>query len=49
MYARVIGMRPDAYKRWYADQVRELKAAKTDVAAQQKALTEQQQQQDDCQ
>ena len=47
MYARVIGMRPDDYKRWYADQVQALKTAKTDVAAQQKALTEQEQQGED--
>jgi cytochrome c oxidase subunit 2 len=46
MYARVIGMRPDAYERWYADQVQALKTAKTDVAKQQRALTEQQRQGD---
>ena len=47
MYARVIGMRPDDYERWYADQVQALKTAKTDVAEQQKALTEQEQQGED--
>jgi cytochrome c oxidase subunit 2 len=38
MYARVIGMRMADYKKWYADQVQELKTAQTDVAKQQKAL-----------
>jgi cytochrome c oxidase subunit II len=38
MYARVIGMRMAGYKKWYADQVQELKAAETAVAKQQKEL-----------
>ena len=38
MTARVIGMRTEDYKRWYADKVQALKTAKTKVAAQQKAL-----------
>jgi cytochrome c oxidase subunit 2 len=38
MYARVIGMRMADYNQWYANQVAELKAAKTSVAKQQKAL-----------
>jgi cytochrome c oxidase subunit 2 len=42
MYARVIGMRMPDYKKWYADQVQELKAAKADAAKQQKALQAQQ-------
>ena len=42
MYARVIGMRPDAYERWYRGQVQQLKDAKTRVAAQQQKLTESQ-------
>jgi cytochrome c oxidase subunit II len=42
MYARVIGMRMPDYKKWYADQVAALKAAKADVAKQQKELQAQQ-------
>jgi cytochrome c oxidase subunit 2 len=42
MYARVIGMRMPDYKKWYADQVQALKAAKADVAKQQKELQAQQ-------
>ena len=38
MYARVIGMRMADYKRWYADKVQAVKAARTDVAKQHKAL-----------
>jgi cytochrome c oxidase subunit 2 len=38
MYARVIGMRMDDYNKWYADKVAAVKAAKTAVAKQQKAL-----------
>jgi cytochrome c oxidase subunit II len=38
MYARVIGMHMDDYKKWYADRVAAVKAAKTAVAKQQKAL-----------
>ena len=44
MYARVIGMRMPDYKRWYAEQVAAAKAAKTGVAKQQQALTEEQEQ-----
>jgi cytochrome c oxidase subunit 2 len=44
MYGRVIGMRMADYKRWYVDKVRQLKAAKAAAAAQQKALTAQQNQ-----
>jgi cytochrome c oxidase subunit 2 len=42
MYARVIGMRMPDYKKWYADQVAALKAAKEAVAKQQKELQAQQ-------
>ena len=42
MYASVIGMRMPDYKKWYADQVAALKAARTAVAKQQKALQAQQ-------
>jgi len=35
-------MRMPDYRRWYADQVRELKDAKTRVAEQQQKLTESQ-------
>jgi cytochrome c oxidase subunit II len=38
MYARVIGMRMDDYNKWYADHVAAVKAARTSVAKQQKAL-----------
>ena len=38
MYARVIGMRMDDYKKWYANKVAQVKQAQKDVAAQQKAL-----------
>jgi cytochrome c oxidase subunit 2 len=38
MYARVIGMRMDDWKKWYADKVAAVKAARTAVAKQQKAL-----------
>ncbi len=44
MYARVIGMRMPDYKRWYAEQVAAAKAAKTGVAKQQQALTDEQEQ-----
>jgi len=44
MYGRVIGMRMADYKKWYADKVQQLKTAETDVAEQQKKLTEQQSQ-----
>jgi cytochrome c oxidase subunit 2 len=43
MYGRVIGMRMADYKKWYADKVQQLKTAETDVAEQQKKLTEEQQ------
>jgi cytochrome c oxidase subunit II len=38
MYARVIGMQMSDYKKWYAEKVAAVKAARTDVAKQQKAL-----------
>jgi cytochrome c oxidase subunit 2 len=38
MYARVIGMRMEDFKKWYADKVQEVKDARTKVAKQQKAL-----------
>jgi len=38
MYARVIGMRMDDYKRWYSDKVRQLDAARKAAAATQKKL-----------
>jgi cytochrome c oxidase subunit 2 len=41
MYARVIGLRPEDYKRWYQNQVEALKQAREGAAAQQEALTEQ--------
>ena len=47
MYGRVIGMRMADYKRWYADKVQQLKTAETDVAEQQKQLTENQQSAED--
>ena len=40
MYGRVIGMRMADYKKWYADKVQQVKTAETDVAEQQKQLTE---------
>jgi cytochrome c oxidase subunit 2 len=43
MYGRVIGMRMPDYKKWYADKVAEVATAKKAAAAQQKALTAQQQ------
>jgi cytochrome c oxidase subunit 2 len=43
MYGRVIGMRMADYKKWYADKVQQVKTARTDVAEQQKQLTEDQQ------
>ena len=42
MFGRVIGMRMEDYKKWYADAVAASKDAKTKVAEQQKALQEQQ-------
>jgi cytochrome c oxidase subunit 2 len=42
MYARVIGMQMSDYKKWYADKVAEIKAAKAAVAKQQKALVAEQ-------
>ncbi len=47
MYGRVIGMRMADYKQWYADKVQQLKTAETDVAEQQKQLTENQQSAED--
>jgi cytochrome c oxidase subunit 2 len=41
MYARVIGMRMADYKRWYADKVQQVKAARIAAAKQQKALVQQ--------
>lgn len=38
MYGRVIGMRMADFKKWYADKVAAVKAARTAVAKQQKAL-----------
>jgi cytochrome c oxidase subunit 2 len=38
MYARVIGMQMADFKKWYADKVAAVKAARTAVAKQQKAL-----------
>jgi cytochrome c oxidase subunit 2 len=49
MYARVIGMRMEDYKKWYADEVAELKAAQTKVAKQQKALQAEAEKSDDGQ
>lgn len=43
MYGRVIGMRMADYKKWYADKVQQLKTAETNVAEQQKKLTDNQQ------
>jgi cytochrome c oxidase subunit 2 len=42
MYGRVIGMRMADYKKWYAGQVADLKAAQKAVAGQQEALNKQQ-------
>jgi cytochrome c oxidase subunit 2 len=42
MYARVIGMRMDDYKAWYARKAAEIKQAQTEVAKQTKALQAQQ-------
>ncbi len=42
MYGRVIGMRMEDYRRWYADQVRELREAEQGVAEQQDELERQQ-------
>jgi cytochrome c oxidase subunit 2 len=47
MYGRVIGMRMADYKQWYADKVQQVKTAETDVAEQQKQLTEDQQSAED--
>jgi len=38
MYARVIGMRPDDYKRWYADKVQQVADARKAAAATQEKL-----------
>jgi cytochrome c oxidase subunit 2 len=38
MYGRVIGMRMDDFKKWYAQKVQDVKNARTKVARQQKAL-----------
>jgi cytochrome c oxidase subunit 2 len=43
MYARVIGMRMDDYKKWYATKAAQIKQARTDAQAQTKALQAQQQ------
>jgi len=42
MYARVIGLRPDGYKRWYADKVKQVQDQRQAAATQQKALQSQQ-------
>jgi len=42
MYARVIGMRMDDYKRWYADKVKQVDDAKKAAAATQKKLLQEQ-------
>ncbi|MBE2320305.1 cytochrome c oxidase subunit II [Solirubrobacter sp. CPCC 204708] len=42
MYGRVIGMRMEDYKRWYAEKVQQVKTAETNVTEQQKQLNEQQ-------
>jgi cytochrome c oxidase subunit II len=42
MFGRVIGMRMADYKRWYANKVQQVKAARAAAAAQQKALVAQQ-------
>jgi len=42
MYARVIGMKMADYKKWYANKVAQVQAAKKAVAAQQKQLQAQQ-------
>jgi cytochrome c oxidase subunit II len=42
MYARVIGMRPDDYKRWYADKVQQVDAARKAAAETQKKLLQEQ-------
>jgi cytochrome c oxidase subunit 2 len=42
MYGRVIGMQMADYKKWYADKVAAVKAARTKVAQQQKALVAEQ-------
>jgi cytochrome c oxidase subunit 2 len=44
MYGRVIGMKMEDWKAWYAEKVQQLKTAETDVSEQQKKLTEQQSQ-----
>ncbi|MDA0179914.1 cytochrome c oxidase subunit II [Solirubrobacter phytolaccae] len=46
MYGRVIGMKMEDYKAWYAEKVQQVKTAETDVSEQQKELTEQQSQGD---
>jgi cytochrome c oxidase subunit 2 len=42
MFGRVIGMRMADYKKWYADKVQQVKAAREAAARQQKALLAQQ-------
>jgi cytochrome c oxidase subunit II len=42
MYARVIGMRPDDYKRWYADKVQQVADARKAAAATQEKLLQDQ-------
>jgi cytochrome c oxidase subunit 2 len=42
MFGRVIGMKMADYKRWYANKVQQVKAAKAEAARQQKALVAQQ-------
>jgi len=41
MYARVIGLQAGDYRRWYADKVTQVKRSRVAAAAQQKALTAQ--------
>jgi cytochrome c oxidase subunit 2 len=47
MYGRVIGMRMDDYKRWYAGKVQELRGAEERVTRQQEQFTENQQSAED--
>jgi cytochrome c oxidase subunit 2 len=42
MYGRVIGMRMEDYRRWYADKVKQVEEARTGAARQYEALQEQQ-------
>ena len=43
MYGRVVGMRMEDYRAWYAKAVEDLKAAKQGAAEQQEGLEQQQQ------